>query len=374
MNQSEYNIQYMKKALSLARGVKGNTSPNPAVGAVILKDDHVIAQGATQKAGQDHAEVVALKKAGDLSAESVLYVTLEPCCFFGRTPPCTDLIIQKKVKKVFIGTLDPNPKVNGQGVAKLREAGIEVEYGFLEKEINQVNEDFIHFIKTNQPYCIAKYAMTLDGKIATRTGDSQWISNEKSREKVQHLRNQVDGIMVGVNTVIQDNPRLTVRLNDKHKDPVRIVMDSNGRTPLNSNVLQDKYDTILLMKKVPQSPAKQRDELIEICQEKGKKILTEDSDTPKISLSNAFKQLVNENITSILLEGGGELLSSALKEKVINKVICFIGSKVVLGSDGIFPFGGSGFEKMGDAYQVSYVTAEVLDNDVMITGYINYDC
>ncbi len=374
MNQSGYNIQYMRKALSLAREVKGNTSPNPAVGAVIVKNDHIIAKGTTQKAGDDHAEVVALKKAGDLSAGSLLYVTLEPCCFFGRTPPCTDLIIKKKIKKVFIGTLDPNPKVNGQGVTKLKEAGIEVEYGFLEKEINEVNEDFIYFIKTNRPYCIAKYAMTLDGKIATHMGDSQWISNEKSRDRVQHLRNQVDGIMVGVNTVIHDNPRLTVRLNDKHKDPVRIVMDSNGRTPLDSNVLQDEYDTIFVMKKTPQAPAKQRDELIQICQAKGKKVLTEESDTPRISLSKAFKQLVNENITSILLEGGGELLSSALREKVINKVICFIGPKIVLGSDGIFPFGGLGLEKMGDAYQVSHITAEVIENDVIITGYINYDC
>ncbi len=374
MNLTDTHLQYMKRALTLAKAVKGSTSPNPAVGAVIVKDNHIVSEGATQKAGQDHAEVAALKKAGDSSAGSVLYVTLEPCCFFGRTPPCTSLIIKKKVKKVVIGTLDPNPKVNGQGVIKLKKAGIEVEYGFLEKEINEVNEDFIHFIKTKTPYGIAKYAMTLDGKIATHTGDSQWISNEKSREVVQHLRNQVDGIMVGVNTVIQDNPRLTVRLHDKHKNPLRIVLDNNGRTPLDSNVLRDEHDTLIFIKQSTPFPSDELKDFLKTCKKMGKQVLIEDSHTSKISFKEVFEYLAHQNFTSILLEGGGEILASALREKVINKVICFVGPKIVLGSNGIFPFGGSGFEKMGDAYQVHNVTAEVIDNDVMITGYINYDC
>ena len=365
-------IRYLREALELGRRAKGRTSPNPSVGAVIVKDGIVVGRGATEPAGGDHAEVVAIKEAGDAVLGSDLYVTLEPCCFHGRTPPCTELIIEKKVKRVIIGVLDVNPKVSGKGVAELESAGIEVLYGFLEGEITELNEDYAKFIQRKKPFVIAKYAMTLDGKIASYTGDSKWISGEKSREKAHRIRNRVDAIMVGVNTVIRDNPRLNVRLDEKHKDPVRVVLDSNGRTPLCSNVLLDDGKCIIVMKKSDQK-GDNRDELIKTCAEKGVEIIYDDSEGPLISLTELMSTLAERDITSILLEGGGELLASALRGEVIDKIMCFIAPKVILGRDAIFPFGGPGLEKIADAYELKRIKLDQLDDDVLITGYVIYD-
>ncbi|MDH4128680.1 MAG: bifunctional diaminohydroxyphosphoribosylaminopyrimidine deaminase/5-amino-6-(5-phosphoribosylamino)uracil reductase RibD [Spirochaetota bacterium] len=373
MVTSTENKKFLKMALDLADKVKGNTSPNPSVGAILVKDNRIIGEGATQKAGEDHAEVVAIKKAGDNVAGSTLYVTLEPCCIQGKTPPCTDLIIEKKIKNVVVGSLDPNPKVNGNGISTLKKAGIKVEYGFMEKEINELNEDFAKFIKTKTPFCIAKYAMTLDGKIATFKGDSKWISNEKSRNFVHKLRNRVDGIMVGVNTIIYDNPKLTVRLDNKFKNPIRIVLDSHGRTPINSNVLQDDVETIFVLKKNSTFYREQKEKFIEVCLKQGKKVIFDDTEGNKINIKNIIKELGKLDITSILIEGGSELLASALVERIIDKIICFIAPKIVLGKEGTFPFGGIGFEKIEDAFLLDKIIPTQIGNDIMINGYVKYE-
>jgi len=366
------DIRYLREALELARRAKGRTSPNPSVGAVVVKDGIVVGRGATQVAGGDHAEVVAIREAGDAVMESDLYVTLEPCCFHGRTPPCSDLIIEKKVKRVMIGALDVNPKVSGKGMAELESAGIEVSCGHLEEEITELNEDYAKFIQRKVPFVIAKYAMTLDGKIASYTGDSKWISGDMSREMAHRIRNQVDAIMVGVNTVIRDNPQLNVRLNEKHKDPVRIVLDSHGRTPVDSNLVQDGLRTIIVMKKTDQN-SHEKARLIKTCAERGVEIIYDDSEGLGVSLTKLMSILAERNITSILLEGGGELLASALREEIIDKIICFIAPKIILGRDAIFPFGGLGLEKISDAYELKRIKLDQVDDDVLITGYVRYD-
>ncbi len=365
------NIYYMSHALNLAKNVKGNTSPNPAVGAVLVNGNEIIAEGVTQKAGMDHAEVVAIKKAGNKAKDSTLYVTLEPCCYHGKTPPCTNLIIKSKIKKVVIGTLDPNPQVNGKGVDQLKKAGIYIEVGYLENDINELNEDFNKYITTGLPFAIAKYAMTLDGKIATFIGDSKWISNNKSRNLVHKLRNKVDGILVGVNTVINDNPKLTVRLDNKIKNPVRIVVDSSGKTPSYSNVFKDKYDTIFALKEHALDSI-HRDYFLNLCKDNNKKILFDDSHSLRINMPWLFRELAKLGLMSIMIEGGGEVLASTLKAELIDKVICFIGPKIVLGNVGVFPFGGEGFENIADSYLINKVKLTQIDNDIMITGYVNY--
>ncbi len=366
------NIRFLKRAIELAKSVKGSTSPNPAVGAVLVKNNHIISEGATQKPGSDHAEVVAIKNAKGQSYGSTLYVTLEPCCTYGRTPPCTNLIIEKGIQQVIIGVLDPNPKVNGRGIEVLINSGIKVEYGFFEDEINTINEDFNKYITKNIPYGIAKYAMTLDGKIATGKGDSKWISSEQSRNIVHHLRNQVDAVLVGVNTVICDNPELNVRLENKHKDPIRVIIDSQGRTPFHSKVFQDKNKTIFVLKKTALNE-NHRIRFINECQNNGKQIIYDDSDGDKISLKKVFQELVKLDIISVLIEGGGDILSSSLQEHLVDKIICFIAPKIVLGKQGIFPFGGTGYEKIEDAIPVNKLTFKQVENDIMVTGYVNYD-
>ncbi len=372
MKHSDNNHPYLARALVLAREVKGSTSPNPAVGAVLVRENKIIAEGATQKAGDDHAEVVAIKKAGGQSEGATLYVTLEPCCHYGKTPPCTDLIIKSKIKKVVVGVLDPNPKVNGQGISQLKKAGIELDYGFLEDEINELNEDFNKYTLSQIPFGFAKYAMTLDGKIATFKGDSQWISGEQSRKLVHQLRNRVDGIMVGVNTVINDNPQLTVRMDGKFKDPIRIVLDSQGRTPINANVLQDDNKTIFVLKNKSDN-SNQRDQFLKACQKQGKEVLFDDSEGSIINLKNVFGQLGKKSMSSVLIEGGSEILASAIKSRVIDKILCFIAPKIVLGREGIFPFGGVGFDKIQDAFVLKKIKSEQIDQDIMITGYIDYE-
>lgn len=363
------HLDYLKRALELAQNVKGLCSPNPAVGAVIVKDGTIVGEGATQKAGCDHAEVVAIKQAGESAKGATLYVTLEPCCIFGRTPPCTDLIIKSKIKKVYIAVLDPNPKINGKGKKILEDAGIEVESNFLEKEINELNEDFYKYIQTGIPFCVAKYAMTLDGKMATESGDSKWISNEFSREWVHKLRNRVDAILVGVNTVINDNPLLNVRLSEKHKDPVRIILDSSGRCPIDRHVFQTEHKSIFVIKSNID-----QDHYLKFqknCEDHNKILLVDETSGKKISFAWLLKELGKLEISSILIEGGAEVLAGALEEKAIDKLHCFIAPKIVKGS-GMTPFKGVGPLTMDQAYQLENVSHQLIENDILITGYFNY--
>lgn len=236
MNNDQY---YMKLALDLAASAKGKTNPNPVVGAVIVKDGVIAGTGIHRKAGEPHAEVHAFKMAGDYAKDATLYVTLEPCSHYGKTPPCANLVKESGVRRVVVATQDPNPEVAGRGISILRDAGIEVEVGVLEKEAQRLNERFIHNMITNRPFVISKYAMTLDGKLATHTGHSKWITGEESRHSVHLLRDEVDAILIGIGTVLADNPSLTTRLPEGGgKNPIRIILDSELRVPLDANVVQ----------------------------------------------------------------------------------------------------------------------------------------
>lgn len=361
----------MARALELARKVKGNTSPNPAVGSVVVKNNRILSEGATQQAGKNHAERQALLplKSSDTRGAS-LYVTMEPCYTQGRTPPCTELILEKKIHTVVIGVLDPNPKVQGRGLLELEKFGIKTLCGFFEEEIQELNEDFAKFIQKGLPFGIAKYAMTLDGKIATSKGDSKWISSLASRKRVHEIRSQVDAILIGSKTAIQDDPSLTVRYTHKWKDPLRIVLDSQLRTPLHSKLLQDPFVSLFFCK---EDFRKKADTIKKsLGNSEKKEFFLDASIGSQISLRKVFEELAKRNICSILLEGGGEILASALKEKLLDKVLCFLSPKILLGKKGIFPFSGEEEGTLDDPPFLKKMRLDRIGNDVLIQGYVEY--
>jgi diaminohydroxyphosphoribosylaminopyrimidine deaminase/5-amino-6-(5-phosphoribosylamino)uracil reductase len=353
---------FFSLALSLAQSVKGYTSPNPAVGCVIVKENRVVGQGATQPYGQSHAEIVALREAGKEAKGATVYVTLEPCVWYPgkRTPPCTDALIEAGVKKVYIGSLDPNPSVRGKGIQKLREAGIEVV--FTEdyyREILDLNQDFSKYIQTGLPYVIAKYAMTIDGQIATQEGDSHWITSEEARERVHILRSQVDAIMVGIGTVLADNPHLTVRLKTPSRQPLRVIIDPYGRTPPEAHVRRDGHPTLFItLPGYGQSLSAPNVSVWEMGKNK------------TIPMREVFERLGKEKrISSVLVEGGGRLLYRCLHEDTIDKLLVFIGGKLI-GGRGIPPFDGEGAKKLSEAPPIKRFYAENLAHDVIIHAYL----
>ncbi len=366
IGKTKKNLMTEKKffslALELARQVKGQTSPNPAVGCVIVKGNRVVGQGSTQPAGGMHAEIAALSQAGEKARGSTVYVTLEPCVWYEgkRTSACTDALIKAKVKQVFIGSIDPNPHVKGKGIQKLRQAGIKVVMmGDLHREILDLNQDFSKYIQTGIPYVIAKYAMTLDGQIATASGDSRWISSESARTRVHFLRSQVDAIMVGIGTVLADNPRLTARLVNSTKQPLRVIIDPKGQTPPESFVRSDGLPTLFVT--LPGFGKHLKSPNTEVW---------ETGDTHGIPMKEVFRQLGQEkNISSILVEGGGRLLHRCLQEDTIDKLLVFVGGKLV-GGRGIPPLNGEGYTKLSEAPPVVRFYAENLEHDVVIHAYL----
>ena len=352
----------MYEALRIAANARGRTSPNPLVGAVIVKDGRIVAEGWHRQAGTPHAEIHALKMAGELAKGATLYVTLEPCSHFGRTPPCANAIVEAGIKKVVVAMSDPNPKVAGRGFQILKEAGIEVEVGLLEEEARKLNEVFIKWVTTNKPFVTLKTAMSLDGKIATATGQSKWITAEASRKRVHELRDINDAIMVGIETVLKDNPILTTRINNG-KSPIRIVVDSNARTPLASNIVTNHQAKTIIA--VTENAPEER---VNALKKSGIEIIFA-GDGERVDLNILINELAKREITSVLLEGGGTLNFGMIEAGLIDKIYAFIAPKIIGGRSALTPIEGNGFESLNDAIELKNVTTEMIDNDILITGY-----
>ena len=356
---------YMKRAIELAEKGRGFTSPNPLVGAVIVKDSKIIGEGYHEAYGKAHAEVNAFLNATEDVSGADMYVTLEPCSHYGKTPPCALKIIEKGIKRVFVSSLDPNPLVNFKGIEMLRNSGIEVEYGILENITKKQNEIFFHFVKTKTPFVAIKYAMTLDGKIATSTGDSKWITNEQSRKFVHELRNKYSAILVGINTVLKDNPRLNTRLDRPARDPIRIILDPHLKIPYDSYVVTTaKVQTTYVVTLV--NP---KNEKIRELQEFGVKFIYQNN-TSEIDLNDLMINLGKLGIDSVLVEGGSATHGKLLTSKVAHKVYAFIAPKLIGGSDALSPIGGKGVELMKDAVLLADQEVTRFGEDVLITGYI----
>lgn len=357
-DQKEY---YMRRALALAARGAGHVDPNPMVGCVIVKDGRIIAEGWHEHIGGLHAERNAFAHCTEDAAGADLYVTLEPCCHWGRTPPCTDAILEHRIRRVFVGCLDPNPLVAGKGAQILRDAGIEVETGVCEAECCEINEVFFHYITHRTPFVVLKYAMTLDGKIAAHTGDSRWVTGEAARRHVHETRNRLSGIMVGVGTVLADDPLLTCRI-DGGRNPVRIVCDSHARTPLGSQLVQTANE-------IPTYVAvTARSERTAALEEKGVRILVCGETDGHVDLTDLMQQLGGAGINGILLEGGSSLAFSALKAGIVRRVQAYIAPKLIGGADAKSPVGGEGLAKMADALALKNVRCTPLGEDFLIEG------
>ena len=357
--------KYMKRVLELAQMGIGKTSPNPMVGCVVVKDGHIISEGFHEQYGGFHAERNALLKCGAEAEGADLYVNLEPCCHQGKTPPCTDIIIEKKIKRVFVGCLDSNPLVAGKGIRILKEHGIEVETGILEEECRRVNEVFFHYIEKKLPFVAMKYAMTLDGKIACETGDSKWVTGEASRSRVQCLRNQYRGIIAGIGTVLADDPRLNCRM-PGGRNPIRIICDSHLRIPENCQIVETakEQETIVAY-------CQGKQEKIESLKQKGIQLLQiTESEDGSICLSELMQRLAERKVDSILLEGGGILNASMLKEHLVQRVYAFIAPKLVAGAEAKSPIEGKGIGRMQEAVCLHHIETTFYENDICVTGRV----
>lgn len=355
----------MQRAFALARTAKGRTSPNPMVGAVLVKEGRIIGEGYHTSAGADHAEIVALKAAGDEARGATLYLNLEPCCHYGRTPPCTEAIIRAGVKRVVASTFDPNPLVAGKGAERLKAAGIDVEIGLLSEEAKRLNEAFFTFIIKGRPFVILKVAASLDGKIATKAGESRWITGEAARKKVHELRDEVDAVLVGIGTVLKDDPLLTVRLDrERTRDPLRVIVDSHARLPLKANVLKDPRKTWVAVS--PEAPQ----ERVEALQRQGANVLVIEGSPRKVSLGKLMEELGRRGIMSLMIEGGSEINGSAFQEGIVDKLILFYAPLLIGGQEAPSIIGGSGVEHLPQAIRLKDVRIERLGDDLFIEAYI----
>lgn len=364
-------MDYMEQALSLARLAVGQVSPNPAVGAVVVKNDVIVGQGYTQPPGSDHAEIQALKQAGAEARGGVMYVTLEPCCYFRRkrTPPCTRALIHAGITKVHMAMLDPHPSVSGKGRAELEKEGIKTYLGAHEAEARDINEAYIKYIATGMPFVTAKFAISLDGKIATKSGDSKWISSEESRRYVHNLRYVNDAIMAGVNTVLTDNPHLTIRCGGgkggiARKQPLRVIVDGNGRTPLTAQVFNEPGKTLLALGRAAKPKEKRAYAQV------GAELLELPANEGMVDLGKLLKTLAEQEITCILVEGGGRLFGSLFDGGLVDKVIAFIAPIIVGGDKAITAVGGEGAERMADALRLERIKVDRFGDDIMVSGYV----
>ena len=363
-----YDEKYMRLAMQLAGNAIGRTSPNPLVGAVIVKDNRVVGCGWHRKAGTPHAEVHALNQAGELAQGADVYVTLEPCAHYGKTPPCAKALVEAKVKNVYGGLLDVNPKVAGKGFKILEDAGIHVEYGFLQDELRKQNEVFFKWIEHKKPFVVLKAAMTLDGKIATATGQSKWITNETSRAYGYKLRDIYDGIMVGINTVIEDNPMLTARV-DGGKNPIRIVVDSSLKIDINANVVQDKSAKTI----IATTDKADKDKILKLQAQDVDVIVVDKDKNDKVDIEKLLDILGQQNICSILVEGGATLSGSFVAKKLVDKVDFFIAPKIVGGKEAKTPVAGTGILNLQEALMLKDIQFEKLEEDILIIGRVDKD-
>lgn len=351
----------MKLAIELAKATQGQTSPNPVVGAVVVKDGAVVGMGAHLKAGQAHAEVHALAMAGEQANGATLYVTLEPCAHYGKTPPCANLVVEKKMKRVVIASTDPNPLVAGKGIAIMKEAGIEIEVGVLEKEATALNDPFFHFIQTKLPFVTLKTATSLDGKTATYTGESKWITGEQARLDVHQLRHQHDAILVGINTVNIDNPSLTTRLPGGGKNPVRVILDTHLNIDEQATILHDQQaPTWIIVGQAAQSKK------IEAITNEFVRVIK--LPTEQLLLKDVLRILGENGITSLFVEGGSTVHGTFLKEKLFNQMITYIAPKLIGGSKAPTSFGGEGIASMSEVVDLEITLVQQLGQDLKIVA------
>ena len=351
---------YMLRAIELAKKGEGFTNPNPLVGAVIVKDNRIIGEGYHERYGELHAERNAIANLKESAKGATIYVTLEPCCHYGKTPPCTEAIIENKIGKVVIGSRDPNPKVAGKGAKILREAGIEVVEDFMRDECDKLNDIFFHYITTKTPYVVMKYAMTLDGKIATKTGASKWVTGEESRALVQKMRHRYAGIMVGIGTVLADDPMLNTRV-EGLTSPTRIVIDTHLRIPTECQIAQTatEYQTIVAYNSGDEAKIKQLTAL-------GVKLIKCPLADNKIDLKYLMEKIGEEGIDSILLEGGGTLNESALKADIVKKIFVFIAPKIFGGEKSLSPVRGEGINVPDESVKLELVNTSRIAEDILL--------
>ncbi|SEA72379.1 diaminohydroxyphosphoribosylaminopyrimidine deaminase / 5-amino-6-(5-phosphoribosylamino)uracil reductase [Thalassobacillus cyri] len=354
--------QYIKLAIDMAKTTVGQTSPNPSVGAVVVKDNEVVGLGVHVKAGEAHAEINALKMAGDKAKNATIYVTLEPCSHYGKTPPCAQAIIDAGMKRVVIASDDPNPKVAGRGIKMLENAGIEVATGVLREQADSLNANFFHFIETGEPYVYLKTAMTLDGKIATSSGESQWITGENARNDGHQYRRRCDAILVGVQTVINDDPKLTTRMEGNGKNPVRIILDNHLRTPLSSQLIQNDEAPTWIITSSRVSPhqlkAYRSKDHVEVISLK----------SPAIKIPEVLRYLGEKNITSLLVEGGGTIADAFVRAGKVSELVAYIAPKLLGGKDALTPVEGKGFEQLKQALHLRIHSTEMVGEDIKVTA------
>lgn len=362
--------QFMERAIELAQKGRGWVNPNPMVGAVIVKDGRIIGEGYHARWGELHAERNAIASLTESAQGAELYVTLEPCCHYGRTPPCTQAILEQKIGKVIIGSPDPNPQVAGKGARILRQAGVEVVEDFMREECDRLNPVFFHYIITRTPYVVMKYAMTADGKIATKTGASRWVTGEKARSLVHEMRHEYMGIMAGVGTVLADDPMLNVRMEGK-KSPVRIICDSRLRIPIDSKICQTarQYKTIIACAVEKESA----EEKIAYLEQLGIQVVSLPDLCKKVDLKKLMEYLGSQGIDSILLEGGAELNDSALRAGIVKKVNVFMAPKLFGGAGAKSPVAGIGAETPGQAVRLELERISPIGEDVLMEYRVKED-
>ncbi|KAF1682407.1 bifunctional diaminohydroxyphosphoribosylaminopyrimidine deaminase/5-amino-6-(5-phosphoribosylamino)uracil reductase RibD [Veillonella sp. R32] len=364
--QANIDESFMARALELAAKATGQTHPNPMVGAVIVKDGQIVGEGFHHKAGEAHAEVNALQQAGGSARGATLYVTLEPCAHYGKTPPCAKRVIEAGIRRVVIGVVDPNPLVAGKGIEMLRQAGIEVTTGVLTTQCAKLIEGFLTFIKTGRPFVTLKSAMSLDGKIATRTGHSQWITNETARRDGHRLRATHDAILTGIGTVLSDNPSLNCRLQIENlHQPDVVILDSLGRTPLDAKLFEQPNRSVYILV----SPACE-EERIEALTAKGAKVLAVDSTFNGLDIIEILKLLGKLGFTSVLVEGGSHVIASFVEAKAFNKIVTYIGNLIIGGETALSAVNGQGIDHLAEGVPLRFESACILDNNIRLEAYV----
>ena len=360
---TSFDREMMQRCLQLAAKASGKTSPNPLVGSVVVQGDKIVGEGFHPEVGQPHAEVFALREAGEKAKGATIYVSLEPCNHYGRTPPCTEALIKAGVSKVVVGMVDPDPRVSGGGIARLRDTGIEVMVGVEEEACRQLNEAFIHRILDQLPFGILKYAMTLDGKIAATTGHSAWVTTKASRHRVHQLRGVCDAVIIGGNTVRRDNPQLTTHgISDRN--PLRVVMTRHLDLPIDCHLWNtDTAPTSIFTQKGSNPQLQQQ------LRDKGVEIIELPSLTPKV----VMKQLYDRGLAKILWECGGTLAAQALADGVIQKIMAFIAPKIIGGQTAPSPVGDLNLTKMTDALPLERIKLQAIDSDILVEGYLPID-
>ncbi len=358
------DVQFMRRALSLAGAGRGKVHPNPLVGAVVVKKGKIIGEGAHERYGQSHAEVNAIFSTTRDLKGATLYVNLEPCAHFGKTPPCTDLILGSKIRRVVVGMKDPNRFVAGRGLRILRSAGIDVVCGVLEEEARELNRDYCHWITHRTPYVIVKAAQSLDGKIATSTGDSKWITEKKSRVFSHELRASADAILVGVNTILKDDPRLDTRLAAIQRYPVKIVLDSFLRTPSSARIFSKTARDRVMIVTTRRAHAKQWTRL----ERKAEVLLVPEKGKGFIDWKALLAELGERGIVNLLIEGGGEVIGSAVREKIVQEMYMFVAPKIIGGRASVSAVGGKGVQFLSQAAAIRDLRAEPIGRDLLLRG------